>query len=225
MAEKQLERLSNPESNPFIDGPFDLLCFNIAEEIRNDETFKLVFNKDSVNDYMREDYQIRQLPALRVYNEGLRKEHESHYVTGELLLDVIFPPSIRRRELQLLPDRISSALMQQFRRPNFFARMCEKVPGLNELGKTFEINKALAMQVDDSPDNPCPVVQIKANLRLDLKEWDDYLEREGRTKEDPFKVTLKELRRVVTEIEGWRTTEPESLEVEIGIDQKIQTEE
>jgi hypothetical protein len=51
-------------------------------------------------------------------------------------------------------------------------------------------------------DNIVPVTQITANFRLDLRIWDDYLTSQGRTKEDPFEVTLAQLDTIIATVDG-----------------------
>lgn len=215
MADDRLDYLTKP--NVFIDGPGDLLCKFICAEIVKVPQFKKIFsNADGIVPYQKDDFSYQALPAMRCYSERINKEHESHYIMGEVTIDVIFPPSLRREELQVLQDKLSSALMQQFRRPPFFMALRCVLPGLNELGKTFSVDKTLGMMLSD---NFCPVTQIVLNFRLDLKEWDDYLEREGRTKEQPFEVTLGDLERIVSEIQG--LNDNETVNVTVPIDQTI----
>lgn len=183
--------------NPFIDGPTESLVKSVAQLFLQTREFKYIFS-DNIDTYERSDYSERQLPALRVYSRTYRKEHESHYITGELLLDVIYPADLRRDELQRFQDVLTAAMLQQFRRPPFFAQAIELVPGLNELGKVFDVDKTLAIYL--SSEAIVPLSQTKANFRIDLKVWDAYLENTGRTKEDPFNVTLAELRTIAAQI-------------------------
>ena len=184
----------------FLDGPGEFLASSVAKFLFQERHFAKVFGQ-SVDDYDREDYSIRELPALRVYNPGYRKEHESHYINGNLNMDVILPPSIRRIETESIPSRIAAALLQQFRSPCFFESMQKLVPGLNELGKIFEVDKNLTFQNTQMTDE-CPVVKIVLNFRIDLKQWDAYLEEQGRTLCDPFDVTLADLELIATTIQG-----------------------
>lgn len=214
----KIERFSE---NPFLDGPAEFLCKATAKQIGLVPEFKMIFG-DFIDPYEREDYGTRNLPALRIFNYEAVKEHESHYITGDIHLDIIFPPSIRRLETQQLQDTVYSALLQQFRRDPFFYAMREAVPGLNEYGKVFRVDKTLGMQWEDGI---APITRITANFRLDLKEWDAYLERGCRTKEDPFHRTLGELRRIAGRIDGLTVGEDlESKDVTIEVDQTIQGE-
>ena len=211
------DKLDRLTPNLFKDGPGEYLASSVAVAIMQEPHFAQVFG-DSVDNYEREDYSMRELPALRVYNPGYRKEQESHYISGELKLDVILPASIRRKETESIPSRISAALLQQFRRPPFFAAMQEKVPGLNELGKIFGVDKSLTFQNEAMTDE-CPVVQITLNFRIDQKQWDAYLEEQGRTKDDPFDVTLADLKLIASTIQG--INDQEVVEITIGGQQTI----
>lgn len=182
--------------NPFIDGPTEALVKAVAQLIYETPEFRYIFS-DNIDTYERLDYSFRQLPALRVYSQHYRKEHESHYINGELILDILYPASLRREELQRFQDVLSAAMMQQFRRPNVFQTLRALVPGLNELGKVFEVDKTLGMTIEDGA---CPLTEMKPNFRIDLKVWDAYLESTGRTKEDPFNVTLANLRTIASDI-------------------------
>lgn len=180
--------------NPFIDSPTQALVKSVAQQIANTPEFRFIFG-DNIDVYDRDDYSFRQLPALRIYNERYRKEQESHYINGELVLDILYPADLRREERQYFQDILSSAMLQQFRRPNVFQTLRALVPGLNELGKIFDVDKSLGLVV---ADGACPITQMKPNFRIDLKMWDDYLESTGRTKEDPFNKTLKDLRTIAS---------------------------
>lgn len=182
--------------NPFIDGPTQALVKAVALQIAKTPEFKYIF-KDNIDVYERDDYSFPQLPALRIYNERYKKEQESHYINGELKLDALLPANLRRQELQYFQDILSAALMQQFRRPNIFQTLVAMVPGLNELGKVFDVDKTLGLVVQEGA---CPIIQMTANFRIDLKQWDAYLESTGRTKEDPFNVTLKDLKTIASVI-------------------------
>lgn len=186
----------------FKDGPAEYLTKHVADAIRSEPHFKAVFG-ESVVDYDKEDFSMRELPALRVYNFDYTKETESHYIIGDIHMDVIFPASIRREQTEEYQSRIANALLQQFRRPNFFEDMKLKVPGLNELGKVFRVQKNLGFQNTGMSDE-CPATHIVLNFRLDQKVWDAYLESQGRTKDEPFDKTLENLREIAAEIAALR---------------------
>jgi hypothetical protein len=214
------ERIEQLSSAPFISGPAEFLSQTVVEQLKADSRWKAFFG-DAMDGYKRMDYQIRNFPALRVFCEGFRKDYESWFVEGDLKIQAIFPPSIRRVETQRIPETVASALLQQFRRATFFEAVGAVVKGLNELGKRFEVDNALGfMAADDS--EPAPLSQITVNFRIDLREWDLYLESDGRTKEQPFERTLGDLKRIKGVIEG--LNDDEEVQVEVGTDQKVSEE-
>lgn len=213
----QYEKDDNGEAfkqEPFFNGPAEFLVMQTVRRLKEIEVWQKIFG-DSVDEYKRMDYGIRQLPALRMYNDIVSKKHESWFIDGSLKADLILPASLRRNELQQVQDTLSMALLQQFRRPEFFATMCEKVPGLNELGKEFDVDKSLGFEWGESV---VPLTQITINFKLDLRVWDEYLEQTDRTKDSPFEAVLGSLDRIVSTIEGLKDEEQET-ETEIGVDQ------
>lgn len=202
------------ETTLYLTGPTEFLCAEVAKQLKDDAVWTTFFG-DNIDAYKRMDYGIRSLPALRIYNNTYQKQFESWFVEGELTCDLIFPANIRRTETQQLPDSMTAALLQQFRRPTFFASMCDKVPGLNELGKRFEVDKSLAFEWQDEL---IPLTQITLNFRIDLRKWDEYLESDYRTKDDPFVRTLEDLQEIVTTIQGMEFGD---INVEIDADQEI----
>lgn len=209
------ERIDNFDADPFIDSPADFLVKTIVAKIKAVPQFKLIFG-DVIDPYKRMDYSIRELPALRVYNNTYVKEYESWFINGDVMLDVILPASLRRNDLQQIQDVISGALLQQFRRPTYFAEMEVEVPGLNELGKRFSVDKSLGFEWGEEI---VPLTQTVVNFRLDLRKWDDYLESDNRTKDAPFERTLGNLERLVGTIQGLRDDQ-ETVEVSVGVEQK-----
>jgi hypothetical protein len=206
--------------NLFKDGPGEYLASSIAQMILKEPHFKQIFD-ESVDDYDREDYSLRELPACRIYTTDYTKEQESHYINGNIKMDVIFPADLRRGDTEKYPSRVASAMLQQFRRPPFFAAMQLTVPGLNELGKVFRVEKNLTFQNTQMTDE-CPVVQITLNFRIDQKQWDEYLESQGRTKDDPFDVTLADLEEIVATIQAIRNEVGEvPVDINLGTDQKV----
>jgi len=205
------------QPNPYIDGPAEFLVKSLREQLLQVEEFKLIFG-DFMDAYKRMDYPLVALPALRMYNETFTKDFESWFIDGDITLDVLFPANVRRDQLQQFQDTLSSALLQQFRRPTFFESMCELVPGLNELGKRFSVDKSLGFEWGEAI---VPLTQIRLNFRIDLRKWDDYLESTNRTKDDPFKRTLGDLKLLAGVIQG--LLDDESANIEIGTD--INTEE
>lgn len=207
-------------SQLFIDGPGDFLSRSIANNLKEIPQWKSLF-RGGIDNYKKMDYSMRGIPALRIYTDFYSKQFDSWFITGDITLDVILPADLRRYELEDVPAQISNALLQQFRRPNFFATLRGEIPGLNELGKSFDIDKTLGFQIKE---NIVPLTQIKANFRIDLREWDTYLEETFRTKDDPFKKVLGNLEQIAIKIQGIE----DDLDVEnpnVEIDALIKTKE
>lgn len=199
----------------FVSGPAEFLVAKIAEAIAAVTQFAEVFGS-RIDPYLRMDYGLRELPALRIYNTFWTKEAETWYINGDIVLDVILPASTRRELLQQYTDTITAALVQQFRRPSFFESMCTEVPGLNELGKTFDVDKTLVFKYQEQE---APLCQIKANFRLLLDEWDRFLTSDDRTVDDPFLATLGTLERITSLFEG--IIDDDTVEVSIESDQTV----
>jgi len=210
---QRIRKLDQPTD--FVSGPAEFLIAKVAEAILAVPQFAAVFGP-RVDPYLRMDYSMRELPALRVYNQGYTKDFETWYINGDVTMDVIMPPDLRRNLLQQYQDTITSALLQQFRRPSFFASMCSEVPGLNELGKEFDVDKTLGFKFDG---DEAPVTQIRANFRLLLTAWDEFLTSDDRTIDDPFVATLGDLERITTVVDG--ILDDGTVKIEIESDQTV----
>lgn len=202
------------ETSLYLTGPAEFLCKEICAQLVAIDVWSKLFG-EYIDPYKRMDYPIRGTPALRVYNNTFVKEYESWFIEGDVTADLIFPASLRRKELQQIPDSISAALLQQFRRTGFFTSICAKVPGLNELGKRFDVDKSLAFEWGEEL---LPLTQVTLNFKIDLRQWDLYLETDNRTKDDPFCRTLGDLNRIITTIQALR--DDDSVELEITSDQR-----
>lgn len=192
------ERIDKLTPNVFLDGPAEFLAKQICADLLKVNQWKLIFG-DRIDPYRRMDYSQRDFPALRIYDLGWLKENESWFITGNLYFDIILPASIRRSETQQIPATLCAALVQQLRRPTFFETLVTEVPGLNELGKTMNIDKSLAFEWGE---DELPLTQLSVNFRLDLRAWDSYLETQSRTKDDPFERTLDTLTAIGVTIQG-----------------------
>ncbi len=188
-----VERVERFAENPWLNGPGQYLVKSLAAQLLIEPTFKIIFG-EFIDGYMRQDYDMRNLPALRIYNEQGEKTSEDWFIDGEITMDVIFPASIRRLETQDLPAMTIAATINQFRRPSFFSTMGGLVPGLNRLGRTVKYDNSMAFNIGDGM---CPLTQMKIDFRVDLRQWDRFLESDYRTKNDPFIRTLEDLRRIV----------------------------
>ncbi len=193
----------------FIDGPGEFLVKIMAQSIREVPEFAELFGvlpdgndeerEGFIQAYKRMDYGIRNLPAIRLYSEFYNREFESWFVEGEVVMDVIYPPLIRREQTQQYQDTISSALLQQFSRPRIFQELLAQIPGLNELGRSFSVQKGLGFEMGD---NVVPLTQMRLNFKIDLRRWREHLEQGDRTLNDPFERTIGDLRRIVTQVQS-----------------------
>lgn len=187
------------ESNLYLTGPSDYLTEVIEAQLKTSDSWSTFFG-DSIDGYKRMDYSYRSLPALRIYNETVLKQNESWFMDGDVKADIIFPASIRRDDLARIPGVVSNALLQQFRRTAFFTAVSTEVPGLNELGRRFDIDKSLAFEFGD---DLVPLTQLTINFRIDLRKWDDYLVENNRSKEDPFERLLGNLKTLAGDIDAY----------------------
>lgn len=200
------------ESNLYATNPAEYLVSVIATDLKTREPWPTLFGS-YIDAYERMDYPVRSLPAMRVYLENWTKNFESWFVDGKIAIDVIWPPAIRRRELTRLPSMIAGALMQQFRSLTFFRDVYTVVPGLNELGKSVDANLSMGFKWKD---DVVPLTQVLMNFRIDLRDWDDYLTSDNRTKDQPFDRTLGDLRTIVGTINGVSDEAPTPVDITIG---------
>lgn len=174
--------------------PGDKVVATFVAALQAEPTFADIFG-ESIYPYKRLDIGARELPAIRVYSDTGHKEGETWYAGSELTVDVIFPLSTRRDDLQTFADTVTAAIMAEFRRPSLLAAMIAEVPGFNRIGWTLDYDKGLMFQPADE-DDPVPMTQITADWRVLLAAWDKYLEADGRTVDEPFQRTLEALRTI-----------------------------
>lgn len=204
-------RIALTDPDLFLDGPGEYLAKTVCVELLKVEQWATLFGQQ-VYPYQREDFQITALPAARIYNTGYSKQSDSGFVDGNLVCDILLPPQLRREELEEFSSRISAALLQQFRRPEWFFHLEVLVPGLNQLGTNFDVDKALVFKWGDAE---VPMIEIRIGFRIDLRIWDDYLTEQSRTKDEPFIRTLGELVRIANEIQGRRSDNETEVIVEM----------
>lgn len=214
--------LITSQPTPFLDGPAEFLCKAMAEELTRVPQWKAVFGQ-FIDGYKRMDYSMRNLPALRIYNNVASMSSQNGWITGEIIADSIFPASLRREELQQVQDTVSAALWQQFRRNEFFHTMRGRAPALNELGRVLSVDKSLGYKWQEDEET-VPLSQFTINFKLDLRIWDDYLTEQCRTTEQPFERTLKNLELIAVMIRGVGGTTDEPAEVEIGAEKSFEEE-
>lgn len=197
------------ETSLFLTQPGEFMVEQFVTLLKADAAWSTLFG-DVIDSYDRMDYSQRELPAIRCYVEHSRKDYDSWFEDGEVKIDIIWPASIRRKELQRLPSTVAGAMLQQLRRAEFFISMCDKIPGLNEFGKrvTKDLSLGFAWQ-----EGVIPLTQITANFRIDLREWDLYLESDNRTTGSPFVRSLEDLAEIRATIDALESNDPDDVNI------------
>ena len=151
-------------------------------------------------DYNRFDWNIRQLPAINVYEAAEEtKDSDQAFLRGSINFQVYWPPSARRGDSRryeatfkgIIQNFFASQFVDTMLDELYFIQRPEKVYGLNEYGKTM----------DWSPNTEgilgnelVPVTMISVQYRIDLRSWYRALEFMDRTKDQPFQATLSDLK-------------------------------
>lgn len=194
------DRLDILEAPDWFLQPGDRVAETVANVVRTWPVFKRIFG-DSIVDYKRTDFAARELPALRIYNDRGRNDSDTWYLGGDVTLDLIFPASIRRAQTKRLPALVTAALLALMRSQKFFGEVKANVPGLNELGKSFAYDHSLGFIAADTEEIN-PLTQVTINFRILLNEWDEFLESDERTRDEPFERTLGDLETILLQILG-----------------------
>lgn len=180
---------------------------NLFGIYKNTDTTKNTDNQRWA-DYDRRDWSLRQLPAINIFeSQQEEKQAENGYLTGNISIQVYWPPNFRRSDLSRVPSAYRGTLL------NFFASMYtsdmldelyyiqrpEKVYGLNEFGK----NVSWAPNTEGLvQDEWVPVTILNIAYRIDLRAWKRALEYMSRTVENPFSKTLDDLAIVSFDFQG-----------------------
>lgn len=172
-------------------------------------------------DYNREDWSIRQLPALNVYESGSEdKESDNAYLNGTMRFQVFWPPNFRRSDIARVQAAFKGVM------ENFFASQyvdamldehisierVEKVLGLNQYGKVLNWTPNVEALVEN---NLVPATIVDVRYRIDLRAWYRELEFQDRTRQEPFKKTLGDLQNINGEYDGTVQVDPEQVELEV----------
>ena len=176
-------------------------------------------------DYGRQDWSIRQLPAIAIYEaEAEDKMGRNSYVNGTIQIQVCWPASFRRSDLSRIPAAFKGALMNFFESKLatsmldeiYFHVRPEKVPGLNELGKVMNWSPNTEGLVEN---DFVPVTMVSVKYRLDLRSWYRYLEFDNRTIDQPFDRTLADLTQIGGEYDG--VPKEDATQVQVVLPDKI----
>lgn len=176
-------------------------------------------------DYQRLDWSVRMLPAINVFPAATEdKTSDNAWLNGTLTLQIMWPPSFRRGDMQRIETAFKAAL-QNFFASKFASDMMDelywivrpmKVAGLNELGKTMTWTPNVEGLVENEL---VPVTMVDVRYRIDLRSWYRALEFDDRTKDDPFERTLNDLTTLFNEYDG--TKDKNAGDVKVAVEQQV----
>lgn len=156
-------------------------------------------------DYNREDWSIRQLPAINIYEaESEDKTSSNAWLNGTINFMAIWAPNQRRSDWARVGNAFKGAMQNFFESVQvrnmldelYYITRPEKVPGLNEYGKTMVWSPNIEGIVEGEY---VPVTLVSVKYRLDLRSWYRWLAFTERTKAVPFEHPLAPL----TQIDGF----------------------
>ena len=209
--------------NSFIDAPGQFLVRTLIQQMGQVPGFVNLFGVPKFGpaelgyrleqsgkwaDYGRQDWSIRQLPAIAIFEaEAEDKMSRNSYVNGTLQIQVCWPASFRRSDLSRIPTAFKGALMNFFESALvttmldeiYWIQRPQKVPGLNELGKVMNWSPNTEGLVEN---DFVPVTLVSVKYRLDLRSWYRYLHFDDRTIAQPFDRTLADLTQIGGEYDG-----------------------
>lgn len=178
----------------------------------------------SYANYARYDWPTRSLPAMNVLESSSETQtSDNGYLNGTVQIQVYWPSDFRRSDLARVPNYFKGVL-ENFFSSSYVSDMLDelyyiqrpmKVYGLNELGKTLTWSPNVE-GITDGDLTPMTILDVQ--YRIDLRAWGRALEYMGRTKENPFAVTLAPLTDLVGEIEGVDDNSGEDIEITIPLD-------
>lgn len=178
-------------------------------------------------DYNRQDWSIRQLPAINIFeSQSETKQAENGYITGNISIQVFWPANFRRSDLSRVPSAYKGAMLGFFSSDFckdmldelYYNQRPEKVYGLNELGKNLTWSPNVEGLVESEL---VPVTILEVQYRIDLRAWYRALEYMGRTKENPFAVTLDDLVGIDGVFQGIINNNPEPVLAEVEVEIEV----
>lgn len=174
------------------------------------------------SDYQRMDWSLRQLPAISIFeSQSEQKSSDNAWLTGNIMMNVYWPANFRRSDLARVPAAFKS-VVENFFASKYATDMLDelyyiqrdmKVYGLNEFGKelTWTTNTEGIVE-----QQMVPVTMVDIRYRIDLRSWYRALEFMGRTKDNPFEITLLDLTQISADING--ISDNETLEVDLTVE-------
>lgn len=159
-------------------------------------------------DYQRMDWGLRQLPAINIFEAQTEdKTSDQAWLNGSIQFQIFWPANFRRSDLARVPSAFKGVLQNFFSSKYvtsmldelYFISRPQKVYGLNEYGKVMNWSPQTEGLVESEL---VPVTILDVRYRIDLRSWNRALEFMGRTKEDPFEVSLANLTSIVGGYDG-----------------------
>lgn len=196
----------------FLSGPGEYLVAKTLDQLGSIPQFVTLFgpykaplgtpadDQQRWANYQRFDWSLRQLPVMNVFESATpeAKDSDQAFLRGNISFQIMWPANFRRGDSQRIEVAFKGA-MQNFFASQYVRDMLDelyyiqrpmKVYGLNEYGKTMTWTPNTNAIIENEM---VPVTIIDANYRIDLRAWYRALEFMGRTKDNPFEVTLPDL--------------------------------
>ena len=172
-------------------------------------------------DYQRMDWSTRQLPCVNIFESQTEaKDSDNAFLRGNISIQIFWPASFRRSDLARIPGSFKGVL-QNFFSSDYVKNMLdehysiervEKVPGLNEYGKQLNWSPNVEGIIEN---DLVPVTMLEIPYRIDLRSWYRELEKQCRTKGEPFKKVLEPLGQIDFGIEGVDNKDADPVHIEI----------
>jgi hypothetical protein len=174
-------------------------------------------------DYCRMDWSIRQLPIIQVFESQTEdKDSDNAFLNGNISIQIIWGPNFRRDDFARIPFAMRGILTNFFNSRYvkdmldelYYIQRPTKVYGLNKYGAQSSFSPNTELEIENEM---VPITVFDAKYRIDLRSWYRALEYMGRTKDDPFEVTLAPLTRVAGEYDGVDDNDVTQVAVQDGI--------
>lgn len=159
-------------------------------------------------DYNRQDWSIRQLPAINVYeSETENKDSDQAFLNGTVNIQVYWPPNLRRSDIARVGMAFRGSILNFFASKYvrdmldelYYIQRPMKVYALNEYGKKLDWSPNIEGYIESTM---VPVTLVSVRYRIDLRAWYRALNFMNRTKDQPFLETLADLTTINGEYDG-----------------------
>lgn len=142
------ETLQAMKKNSFITYlPSSLICQAVKYAIQQNKYLNQVFG-EAVADYRRDDFMIKQLPALGISRQQDETPSRYYPFEGYLTFDIFLPISIARSSTSAIFNQIAETFIICLQQPNFFVEVNRGLVPLPDR----EINPVLYEEVKNYRD-------------------------------------------------------------------------